>query len=349
MELLLKDLTEPQAIAALGARGATEAEARRIWAAAVKRRATVEALAHVRQVRRAVLDRVQAEATLPRLAVVTSRTDPADGFKKFLFELPDGKRVEAVRIPIFDTHYVVCVSSQVGCALACDFCATGRLGFKRNLRPWEMVEQVLAIRDDAAGGPEAERRPVRGVVFMGMGEPLLNYDAVIAAADILSAPSGGAIDGRAISISTAGWIPGIRRYTEEGHRYRLVFSLTSAIPEKRGRVMPVERRYPLGELWQAIRAHAEATRTRAMLAYVVIRGFNTGREDALALQELVGDLPVKLDLIEVNDASGAYLPPTAEELAAFRDHLQVLGAPIVRRYSGGKAVEAACGMLANVG
>lgn len=340
--LLLRDLTEPEAIARLGALGATVPEARRIWAAAVKRRGTVADLAHVRQVRRTVLDAVQAVAELPRLEVVTTRTDPADGFRKYLFALPDGARVESVRIPIFDTHYLVCVSSQVGCALGCAFCATGRMGFVRNLATWEIVEQVLAIRDEAD-------RPVRGVVFMGMGEPLLNDRRVIAAAKVLSSPSGGAIDARAISISTAGWVPGIRRYTAERHPYRLVFSLTSAIPEKRGRVMPVENTHPLPELIAAIREYAAATRTRAMLAYVMIRGFNTGREDAEALRELVGDLPVKIDLIDVNDATGRFLPPTEEELRAFRDHLQILRAPVVRRYSGGKGIEGACGMLANGG
>lgn len=340
--VILKNLPWPRAFEALAALGATEKEARRIWAASVKRRARVEELRDLEQVRRVVLDRVQAACEAPRLEVVARRTDPADGFTKYLFELPDGKRVEAVRIPIFDTHYVVCVSSQVGCALACDFCATGRMGFSRNLLPWEIVEQVLAVRDEAD-------RPVRGVVFMGMGEPMLNYRNVIAAAQILSHPAGAAIDAKAITISTAGWVPMIRRYTAEGHNYRLAVSLTSAIPEKRAIVMPVEKRWPLDQLMAAVREHALARRTRAMLAYVVVEGFNTGWEDAVALKELVGDTPVKIDLIDVNDATGKYRPPGREELERFRDHLQILGCPVVRRYSGGKSIEAACGMLANAG
>ena len=340
--LILKSLPEPKALEALAAFGATEKEARRIWAASVKGRARIEELRGLEQVRRVVLDKVEATCAAPRLEVVTRRTDPADGFTKYLFALPDGQRVEAVRIPIFDRHYVVCVSSQVGCALACDFCATGRMGFKRNLEPWEIVEQVLAVRDEAD-------RPVRGVVFMGMGEPMLNYRNVIAAAQILSHPAGVAIDAKAITISTAGWVPMIRRFTEEGHGFRLAVSLTSAIPEKRKVVMPVENRWPLSDLMAAVREHARARRTRAMLAYVVIKGFNTGHEDAVALKELIGDTPVKLDLIDVNDATGRYVPPDAEELERFRDHLQMVGCPVVRRYSGGKSIEGACGMLANVG
>ncbi len=346
--LLLANLPEPRALEALAALGATAAEGRRVWSAVVKRHADLERIGRISQVRRVVLDAVQACVSLPRLQLVDTRTDPADAFQKLLFRLPDGAEVEAVRIPIFDTHYIVCVSSQVGCALKCDFCATGRMGFKRNLQPWEIVEQVQEVKLRAEAGPESERRPVRGVVFMGMGEPLLNYESVIAAADILSAPGGLAIDGKSISISTAGWVPAIRRYTAEGHRYRLVVSLTSAIPGKRAQVMPIEARFPLPELMAAVREHAAARRVRAMLAYVVIRGFNTGREDAEALRALVGDLPVKIDLIDVNDSTGRWLPPDAEELAAFREHLQALGAPVVRRYSGGKGVDAACGMLANV-
>ncbi|AKU92509.1 radical SAM protein [Vulgatibacter incomptus] len=340
--IVLQDLTEAGAIESLGALGATPSEARKVWSAAVKRRRLIGEIRQTAQVRRTVFDAVEAACATPRLEVIARRTDPADGFTKYLFGLEDGQRVEAVRIPIFDTHYVVCVSSQVGCALACDFCATGRMGFKRNLRPWEIVEQIFTIREEAD-------RPVKGVVFMGMGEPFLNYRNVIAAAQILSAPAGGAIEGRSITISTAGWIPMIERFTDEGHPYRLAVSLTSAIPEKRVDVMPIEKRWPLPDLMAAVRRHAIARRTRAMLAYVVIRGFNTGYEDAVALKELVGDTPVKIDLIEVNDASGRYLPPDKEELERFRDHLQILGAPVVRRYSGGKSIEGACGMLAGGG
>lgn len=340
--LILQDLVEAEALRELGALGATAGEARKLWSAALKRRCTLEELRDLPQVRRPILEAVQASCSIPRLEVVARRSDPADGFTKYLFALEDGQKVEAVRIPIFDTHYVICVSSQVGCALACDFCATGRMGFKRNLRPWEIVEQVFTIREEAD-------RPVRGVVFMGMGEPFLNYRHVIAAARILSAPAGGAIAGRAITISTAGWVPMIERYTDEGHPFRLAFSLTSAIPEKRIDVMPVEKRWPLPALMAAIRRHTFTRRTRAMLAYVVIRGFNTGYEDAVALKELIGDTPVKIDLIDVNDATGRYLPPLEDELERFRDHLQILGAPVVRRYSGGKSIEGACGMLAGTG
>ena len=296
------------------------------------------ALRDVPQVPARLRDHVLAHGSLKSLHVLERRR-AADGFVKYLFTSEAGGRFEAVRIPLFGEKYVVCVSSQVGCALACDFCATGQLGFQRNLATWEMVDQVMRIRAEAD-------RPVRGVVFMGMGEPLLNPTEVLRAARILSHPAGLAISARAISLSTAGVVPAIHRYVQEGHPYRLVFSLTSAIPEKRRRVMPVEGTHSLGELVSAIRSYAEVRRERAMLAYVLISGFNTGREDAEALAEVFRGIPIKLDLIDVTDPSGRYQPPGAEELAQFRDHLQVLGAPVARRYSGGKEIQAACGTLA---
>jgi 23S rRNA (adenine2503-C2)-methyltransferase len=289
------------------------------------------------QVSAAMRDWVQAHATLPRLDVI-ERRKARDGFVKYLFESPLGGRFEAVRIPLFDKKYVVCVSSQVGCALACDFCMTGKLGFQRNLEAWEMLDQVLRIRQEG-------ELPVRGVVFMGMGEPLLNFSNAAKAARVMCHPAGLAISGRAITFSTAGWVPGIRRYRAERLPYRLAFSLTSAIPAKRAQVLPVEKTWPLATLVEEIRAYAAERNERAMVAYVMIKGFNTGLEDALALKQLFDGVPLKLDLIDVTDPTGKYQPPDAEELAAFRNHLQVLKVPIARRYSGGKDIGAACGTL----
>ena len=293
----------------------------------------------VRDLAKAKLRRVQNAIALPQLEVADRRKSLLDGFTKYLFRLHDGLLIEAVRIPIFDDKYTVCISSQAGCALGCVFCATGKLGFQRNLATWEIVEQLRIIREEAD-------RPVRGVVFMGMGEPLLNYDNVIRAARIFADPSGLAISGRAITISTAGVVPAIRRFTAERHPFRLAISLTAATTHKRRTLMPVEKTWPVDELVAAIREHAEITQSRVMLEYVAIRGVNCGADDAAALVELLRGIPVRFNIIEVNDASGEYLPPEADELSAFRDALQALGQPIVRRYSGGKDVQAGCGMLA---
>jgi 23S rRNA (adenine2503-C2)-methyltransferase len=267
--------------------------------------------------------------------------DAKDGFRRYLFQLPDGARVESVRIPLYDTHHVVCLSSQAGCPLACVFCATGRLGLERSLRSWEIVAQLLHVRRDSA-------RPVTGVVFMGQGEPFLNYDAVLDAAYALCDPAGARIDARRISISTAGIVPAIRRYTAEGHKFRLCVSLNAAIPWKREALMPVERRWPLDELVDAVREHA-AERGRVTLEYVMMAGINTGAEDAEALGRLLHGIPVRLNPIAVNDDGDRYRPPSEAEWNTFRDQLarELPGQPIVRRYSGGQDQAAACGMLAS--
>jgi 23S rRNA (adenine2503-C2)-methyltransferase len=287
-----------------------------------------------------VLDRAEAAcsaARLERRAVV----DAADGFRKYLFRLGDGAEVESVRIPLFDTHHTLCLSSQAGCALGCAFCATGRLGLVRSLEAWEIVAQWLEVRADSA-------RPVTGVVFMGQGEPFHNYDAVLQAAYVLCDPAGGRIDQRRISISTAGVVPAIRRYTAEGHKFRLCVSLNAATSEQRARLMPIERGHPLPELMDAVREHA-ARRGRVTLEYVMLGGVNAGEEDAAALGRLLAGVPVRLNPIDVNDATGRFRPPTPEEWMRFRDALarELPGQPIVRRYSGGKDAHAACGMLAS--
>lgn len=289
---------------------------------------------------------VREVLALPQLTLTDRRVSAADGFTKYLFAAPDGTPVETVLIPLThrpaDPKAVVCVSSQSGCAMGCAFCATGRLGLARDLETWEIVAQVAQVRRDTP-------LPVRGVVFMGMGEPLLNYDAVVQAAAILSEPSGLAISAKAITLSTVGIVPAIRRLTREGHAFRLVVSLTAADPAKRLRVMPAEAAHPSAELRAALAEYHAATGRRVTLAWTLIAGFNTSEEDARQLAAWVADLPVQLDLIDVNDATGAFLPPGDAERNAFRDALRRhLRAPVIRRYSGGKDIHAACGMLAAV-
>jgi 23S rRNA (adenine2503-C2)-methyltransferase len=312
-------------------------DARRIVGAVVGRG---QPLRQARNVRREVMDRVEALAMSGTLAEL-ERVDAADGFRRYLLACPDGVTVEAVRIPLFDTHHVACLSSQAGCAMGCTFCATGRLGLVRSLAAWEMVAQLLHLRADS-------QRPVSGVVFMGQGEPFANYDAVLDACYALCDPSGARVDGARISISTAGLVPQIRRYTAEGHRFRLCVSLNAAIPEKRRALMPIDAAWPLDELVDAVREHA-AARGRVTLEYVMMAGVNTGEEDAAALGRLLAGIPIRLNPIAVNDATGRLRPPSEAEWNEFRDRLDrhLPGQPIVRRYSGGQDQHAACGMLAS--
>ena len=365
--LNLRNLDEAEAAAALARHGVGTEVARRVFARV--HRDWARDLGGVRGLARQAAASLSACAVWPELEVVDRRRS-SDGFVKYLFRLParPGQAtppvIEAVRIPLPDPEaaralkarrraggaqpleplptakYTVCLSSQAGCALACDFCATGRLGGIRSLETWEILAQLAAIAREAD-------RPVRGVVFMGMGEPLLNYENVIRAARILSAPAGRAIPAKAISISTAGVVPAIRRFTAEGHRFRLIVSLGAPTSPLRLALMPIEKRWPLEQLIPAVRDYATAAGGRVTIAYVTIGGVNTSPEHARALATLLRGIAVKVNLIDVTDETGRYHPPDAAELAAFRDALdQALGVPVVRRYSGGKDIGAACGTLA---
>jgi 23S rRNA (adenine2503-C2)-methyltransferase len=227
--------------------------------------------------------------------------------------------------------------------MGCVFCATARMTSRRNLATWEIIDQWAQARDLA----HASGRKVTGAVFMGMGEPFLNYDRVIAAAELLRCPYGGQTAAGRITISTVGLVPEIDRYTAEGHRFRLSISLGAATDEKRATLVPIAARSPVAQVMAAARRHAIDRRDRVMLSYVCISGQNVGEDDAEALGTLVGDTPVRLDLIDVTDPTGRFLPPTESEMRTFRDALtRHLGQPVVRRYSGGKDIQAACGTLA---
>lgn len=360
-------------VAHLGAHGVecNEAEARRILGHVVSDgRSDLRTMK--KPVRAAVRDAVDALTRRDRLAVVERVVDDADGFEKILLKNDDGTVHEAVRIPLHKPgRYTVCLSSQVGCAMGCAFCATGRLGLTRNLEAHEIVSAFVAVRDSLPDGAR-----VSGAVFMGQGEPLANYEQVIQAARVLSDPCGGRVEAKAISISTVGLVPMIRRYTDERHKFRLIVSLTSAIPWKRKTLLPVAGSFALEDLADAIRSYQRSTGDRVTIAWVVLGAgaagegdrhreahddshvpgplparrhelANTGRDEVEALRTLLEGVPLRLNLIDVNDARPdgfGRAPP--EELARFLDTLQLLGQPVVRRYSGGRNKDAACGMLA---
>lgn len=314
------------------------------------RRMVAHAIAHghdghpiARPVPRAVEAGVDAFVDRHKLEIVERATDPSDGFAKYLFRLHDGALVEAVRIPLeVEGRFTVCLSSQAGCAMACDFCATGRLGLTRNLEPWEIVAQFLAVRDEAPG-------VVTGAAFQGQGEPLHNYASVMRAAEILSHPCGGRISSKAITISTVGLVPAIHRFASERRPYKLIVSLTSAIDERRRALVPAASAWPVRELADAVRAYQHAAGGRVTIAWVVLGGINTGRDEVDALREIFDGVPLRLNLIDVNDARpDGYPRASDEELSRFRDALRELNVPVVRRYSGGAARHAACGMLAAV-
>ena len=280
-------------------------------------------------------------ASLVRPAVEARERDPADGSVRYLFRAVDGARFEAVLIGLERAgRHTVCLSSQVGCPLDCAFCATGRLGFARNLQAWEMVAAFCTVRDEAPGD-------VTGAVFMGQGEPLLNYDAVLQAARVLSHPNGARVPKKSISLSTAGQVPGIRRFTADGHKHRLVVSITSALPERRKQLMPTASCWSAEELFAAMRAQTDATGRRITIAWVLLGGVNHDQAEVDALARLTQGMPLRFSLLDVNDKRpGGFRRATDDERNRFIDRLQVLRCPIVRRYSVGLSSDSACGMLA---
>jgi 23S rRNA (adenine2503-C2)-methyltransferase len=333
----------PDAFAAVARRlGANDLAVRRLLSALLGRGIHEPAVwGREFQVPRRLSDEI---GTLPRLTLDRVVTSARDGFQKLRFLTHDGLALETVLIPLHKPGNVsVCLSSQVGCVMGCVFCATARMQARRNLAAWEITDQWIQARDLA----RSQGRRVSGVVFMGMGEPFLNYERVLTAAELLRCPYGGAVAAKAITISTVGLVPEIDRFTSEGHRYRLSISLGAATDEKRARLVPVAARTPVSEVMDAARRHATARRDRIMISYVCIRGENVGEDDARAIGALVGETPVRFDLIDVTDPTGRFLAPTAHELQVFRDALsRYLRQPVVRRYSGGADIQAACGTLA---
>jgi 23S rRNA (adenine2503-C2)-methyltransferase len=336
----------PEALAA-AVPAATLAEARKL-VAMVHRGKPVTASAAVRRV---AADAVRAAGHVPALVVEAELASAVDPFVKYRLASPDapGSPFEAVRIPLAAAgRFTVCVSSQVGCALACAFCATGRLGLVRNLAPWEIVEQVRVVRARLPAGAR-----VHGVVFQGMGEPMANLDAVLAAIAVFTEPCAQGIDARAITVSTAGLPHGVRRLAAAAPNVRLAVSIGSFDPEVRARLMPITRAHALADVIAAAAEHARATGLSPMWSVTLLDGVNDAPADAEALAAAVrafaaetGRRP-RLSIIPYNATPGDPFrrsPPERE--AAFRAVLAAAGLPNHKRYSGGGDVAAACGQLA---
>ncbi len=282
--------------------------------------------------------KLEEEATLGWMTLEEKNSSTASSSAKYLFRLDDGLLIEAVYIPESGRR-TLCISSQVGCALGCTFCATGDMGFKRNLTTGEIVDQVLQVARDISELPT-------NIVFMGMGEPFLNYEAAIAAATLINEADGIAIGHRHVVISTVGIVPAILRYADEEQPFRLAISLHSAIDEKRRKIVPMAKRYPLPELLHAAKYYAKKSRRRPTFEYVLLAGFNDGEEDAVALRRLVAEVPCKVNLIPYNPAAAGYYRPDEEAVARFAGWLAPLHAPVSVRWSKGTDIDAACGQLA---
>jgi 23S rRNA (adenine2503-C2)-methyltransferase len=267
---------------------------------------------------------------------VARRAASADGTVKYLLALGDGREIEAVHIP--DRGRVtVCVSSQAGCALACVFCATGRLGLLRNLTAGEIVDQVYV-----AGHGD----PAPNVVFMGMGEPLANYAAVVRAIRLLMAPEGRGMSPRRVTVSTSGLPERMRRLAAEGLGVRLAVSLHAADDAKRTTLVPINARYALGEVLDAAQEYAARSGRRVSYEYVMLEGINDTRADAERLAAILPRRISHVNLIPYNPTEADLRGSSREQIQRFAAVLREAGVPCSVRRSRGRDVQAACGQLA---
>jgi 23S rRNA (adenine2503-C2)-methyltransferase len=263
----------------------------------------------------------------------------SDGTVKLLLKLIDGNFIECVVIPEKE-RITLCVSSQAGCRFNCSFCSTGKLGFKRNLTASEIVGQILV------SGRFIGKR-ITNVVYMGMGEPFDNYDEVIKSADILSDDSGLAIGTRKITISTFGHTDNIIRFTEEDIRYKLAVSLHNPFNEERNMIMPVNKKYSLDGLFEALRKYTKISNRKVVFEYILIKNFNDSEKHALELIRLLNTLPSKLNLIKYHSQMGSedFMPVDEGSAMKFYNYFKHADFPVVFRTSRGEDISAACGQL----
>jgi 23S rRNA (adenine2503-C2)-methyltransferase len=280
--------------------------------------------------------RVELDQTfpLPRLAA-DSIQQSADGTRKYLWRLNDGEAIESVLIPS-GTRRTLCISSQAGCALGCTFCATGRMGYRRNLRPFEIAGQVreIVLADPA-------EKPTN-IVFMGMGEPLLNWPAVSTTLSILNNPNGFEIGARHITVSTVGILPGMTEFARRPEQFRLAISLHAPTSAQRLSIMPIEKKYEL----EAVLKAAEAFRKRVTFEYVMIAGINDSDADADRLAALARRLGALVNILPLHPGGAPDLTPTsAARIRAFAERLGNQGIEAAVRRSRGLDISAACGQL----
>jgi 23S rRNA (adenine2503-C2)-methyltransferase len=292
----------------------------------------VEGFEAITTLPKALRDKLAAAFTLPRLEIV-ARQKSSDGTAKFLFRLPDGEAIEAVAIPE-GKRVTLCISSQAGCALQCAFCATGAMGFSRNLEAWEIAGQVREMR---LMDPPI---PITNVVFMGMGEPMMNWKAVDPALTILNNPSGLGIGARHITISTVGVLPGIVALGKRPEQFRLAISIHAPTDDLRRDLMPINVKYPLRD----VIAEAKKFDRRVTFEYVLLGGVNDGEVHALQLAQLAKDCKAFVNLIPLHPG-GARGFSQSKNSSAFKKELRAADVEVAVRRSRGMDIAAACGQL----
>ncbi len=329
----VKNMTLPELTAHLAGQGKERFRARQIMQWLYRHGAT--SFSAMTTLSKALRAELESSAFISRLETLKIE-ESSDGTRKYLFQLADGETVETVRIPMEKGRVTLCVSTQVGCAMGCTFCLTGTMGLKRNLLASEIVNQVCAVMKDG---------PVNNIVFMGMGEPLQNFENMGRALDILHMDDGFAFSSRRMTVSTCGLVPEIRRMGDT-FSASLAISLNATTNDVRNRLMPINQRYPLEELMTACREYSLKPRQRITFEYILIRDLNDTLADAKRLVRLLHGIKAKINLIPFNEHSGSVFRTSDEEkMKVFQTYLLDHGLVAVRRASRGRDISAACGQL----
>jgi 23S rRNA (adenine2503-C2)-methyltransferase len=302
---------------------------------------------------RALAAKLKAEYRLNQASAHLESVSRYDGTVKFLVKLEDGSLIESVLMPEVG-RVTLCVSSQVGCAQACSFCHTGRMGLKRQLSAGEIVAQLMIARRWIRAHPEwrsergySDRQSVSNIVFMGMGEPLDNVEAIKKVLTILPEPLGPNISLRKISVSTAGHLDGMRELLNSFPKVSLALSLHATNNRERSQLMPINRRWPIADVIEFLKDRYRDCKDRSVLIqYTLISGTNDTEAQAQGIAQLLQGLPVKINLIPLNVIGPSqFRGPEPESLIRFRDYLHAAGLRVMVRYSKGQDIEAACGQL----
>jgi len=281
-------------------------------------------------------------AYIGKLKLTRKQVSKIDQTEKFLLELFDDKRIETVLMRE-KNGVTVCISTQVGCALNCIFCATGKSGFERNLSAGEIVDQIIAVK-----GYLKEDEKITNIVIMGMGEPLLNYENTVKAIRIIQSELGLSISAKRITLSTSGIAPEIYKLADERLKIKLALSLNAPDDELRRKLMPITKKYPLSEVLEALKYYAKKNDIRITFEYVLIKDVNDSEEQALKLAKLIRGITCKINLIPYNPIKECpYKKPDEETLMKFRDILYPRAPAVTLRRSKGEDIQAACGQLAN--
>ena len=281
-----------------------------------------------------------SDIPLHPLKMVNNDVSTSKQTQKYLFELESGEKIESV-LMVDGKRVTICLSTQVGCAVDCDFCATGKMGFVQNLTAGEILDQLLQLQ-------KIIEKKITNVVFMGMGEPFLNYNNSILAADLLHHPKGINMGAWRITISTAGITKKIKQFANDAHPYKLAVSLNGSNQEQRLMTMPITKTQSFSELLEVSQYYTHRTRKRVTFEYVLMAGVNDDTVDAKNLKEILAPINCKLNLIPYNEINGPYRRPSDTEIKLFISSLKNASFPVTVRWSKGQDIDAGCGQLATV-